>query len=172
MGERFAAEGPFADGFDPPHHTSGVGKIEGGSQLNIIPRHCSFEFEFRTLPGEDPLRFVREVEAFGDRGGAARPARHRARGGDRVRGGPGLSGPGPCPRHALRRCAASSPAPRHPTKVSFGTEGGCFFARGVPAVVCGPGDIKVAHKPDEWIAVEQLERCDAFLRALTQVTLT
>ena len=48
-----------------------------------------------------------------------------------------------------------------PAKVSFGTEGGCFAARGIPALVCGPGDIAVAHKPDEWIALEQLERCDA-----------
>ena len=54
MGERFAADGPFADGFVPPHHTSGVGRIEGGSQLNIIPNRCSFEFEFRTLPGAGP----------------------------------------------------------------------------------------------------------------------
>ena len=103
MGERFAARGPFADGFDPPHHTSGVGRIEGGSQLNIIPNHCSFEFEFRTLPGEDPLRFVREVEAFADERGAARPARDRPRGGDRVRGGPGLSRP------AAGRRTATSP---------------------------------------------------------------
>ena len=62
MGGRFAAEGPFLEGFDPPHHTSGVGRIEGGSQLNIVPNRCGFEFEFRTLPGEDPLRFVRVVE--------------------------------------------------------------------------------------------------------------
>jgi acetylornithine deacetylase len=59
-----------------------------------------------------------------------------------------------------------------PTKVAFGTEGGCFDARGVPSLVCGPGDIKVAHKPDEWIAVEQLERCDVFLRRLVSGMLT
>ena len=63
MGQAFASRGPFQDGFDPSHHTSGVGRIEGGSQLNIIPRRCSFELEFRTLPGADPRHFVREVEA-------------------------------------------------------------------------------------------------------------
>jgi acetylornithine deacetylase len=51
-------------------------------------------------------------------------------------------------------------------KLSFGTEAGHFAARGVPAVVCGPGDIAVAHKPDEHVEVEQLERCATFLRGL------
>jgi acetylornithine deacetylase len=53
-----------------------------------------------------------------------------------------------------------------PVRVAFGTEAGCFAARGIPALVCGPGDIAVAHKPDEWIALEQLERCQTFLRRL------
>ena len=171
MGEQFAGEGPFAEGFDPPHHTSGVGKIEGGSQLNIIPRHCSFEFEFRTLPGEDPLRFVREVEASAVE--AVLPALRAtapeaAIAFEEVLAYPGLA---PSPDTPFARLCRDLTGTATPTKVSFGTEGGCFFARGVPAVVCGPGDIAVAHKPDEWIAVEQLERCDRFLRELTAASL-
>ena len=81
MGERFAAEGPFIEGFDPPHHTAGVGRIEGGGQLNIIPRRCSFEFEFRTLPDDDPhaLRRAR-CERFARERGAAGLAGDRTRG--------------------------------------------------------------------------------------------
>ncbi|HEY1609855.1 MAG TPA: M20/M25/M40 family metallo-hydrolase, partial [Paraburkholderia sp.] len=53
-------------------------------------------------------------------------------------------------------------------KVAFGTEGGLFSTRlSVPAVVCGPGDIDVAHKPDEYVALAQLDACDAFLARLT-----
>jgi acetylornithine deacetylase len=171
MGERFAADGPFRDGFDPPHHTSGVGRMEGGSQLNIVPRHCSFEFEFRTLPGEDPLRFVREVEAF-----AANTVLPGLRGKapeagiafEEVLAYPGLA---PSPDLPFARLCRELTGTERPTRVSFGTEGGCYFARGIPAVVCGPGDIKVAHKPDEWIAVEQLERCDAFLHQLVAAAL-
>ena len=59
-----------------------------------------------------------------------------------------------------------------PAKASFGTDGGCFAARGIPSLVCGPGDISVAHKPDEWIAVEQLDACDRFLRQLVHKALT
>jgi acetylornithine deacetylase len=172
MGRRFAAEGPFFPGFDPPHHTSGVGRIEGGSQLNIIPRRCSFEFEFRTLPGEDPMRFVREVEAAAADEvlpGLQATAPEAAIAFEEVLAYPGLA---PAPdTHFARLCRELTDTPE-PAKVSFGTEGGCFFARGVPAVVCGPGDIAVAHKPDEWVALEQLERCDAFLRRLVAATLT
>ena len=34
---RFAHEGPFADGFDPPHTTPHVGTVEGGTVPNMIP---------------------------------------------------------------------------------------------------------------------------------------
>src|SRR3546814_5523440 len=51
-------------------------------------------------------------------------------------------------------------------KVSFGTEAGLFQAAGIPAVVCGPGRIEQAHKPDEYIEVDQMARCEAFLSRL------
>jgi acetylornithine deacetylase len=173
MGEAFAASGPFQDGFDPPHHTSGVGRIEGGSQLNIVPNRCSFEFEFRTLPSEDPLRFVREVEAFA--AAEVLPALRATAPEAAIRFEEVLSYPGMAPPPAesdfARLCRELTGTTDSPAKVPFGTEGGCYAARGIPALVCGPGDIKVAHKPDEWIALEQLERCDAFLRDLTLAAL-
>jgi acetylornithine deacetylase len=171
MGQRFAADGPFFPGFDPPHHTSGVGRIEGGAQLNIIPRRCSFEFEFRTLPGEDPMRLVREVEAAAAATvlpGLQATAPEAAIAFEEVLAYPGLA---PAPDTPFARLCRELTGTLEPAKVSFGTEGGCFFARGVPAVVCGPGDIAVAHKPDEWVALEQLERCDAFLRRLVAAAL-
>ena len=53
-------------------------------------------------------------------------------------------------------------------KVSFGTEGGLFQAAGVPTVVCGPGSIEQAHKPDEFLSIDQVVRCEAFLRRLIE----
>lgn len=172
MGERFAEDGPFQAGFDPPHHTSGVGRIEGGSQLNIIPNRCAFEFEFRTLPGADPLGFVREVEEFARAAvlpGLRATAPEAAIRFEEVLAYPGMSPP---PESDLTRLLRQLTGTARPSKVSFGTEGGCFDARGIPSLVCGPGDIRVAHKPDEWIAVEQLERCDGFLRQLVSAALT
>jgi acetylornithine deacetylase len=52
-------------------------------------------------------------------------------------------------------------------KVAYGTEAGLFQRDlGVPTVVCGPGSIDLAHKPDEYVPIEQLDRCDAALRKL------
>ena len=51
-------------------------------------------------------------------------------------------------------------------KVAYGTEAGLFFAAGVPTVVVGPGSIEQAHKPDEYIEVGELARCDAFVDRL------
>ena len=51
-------------------------------------------------------------------------------------------------------------------KVSYGTEGSQFQAAGIPTVICGPGSIEQAHKPNEYVAVEQVAQCEAFLRRL------
>ena len=48
-------EGPFEDGFDPPHTTIHVGTIQGGSILNIIPEHAEFIMEWRNIPGDEPI---------------------------------------------------------------------------------------------------------------------
>ena len=51
-------------------------------------------------------------------------------------------------------------------KVSFGTEASLFHGASIPTVICGPGHIEQAHQPDEWVALEQLARCEAFMRRL------
>ncbi len=52
------------------------------------------------------------------------------------------------------------------TQVAFGTEAGIFKNAGIPTVVCGPGSILQAHQPDEYVSLEQLARCEAFMRGL------
>ena len=51
-------------------------------------------------------------------------------------------------------------------KVPFGTEGGLFSAAGIPTIICGPGSIDQAHKPDEFVALDQIARCERFLQRL------
>ena len=54
-------------------------------------------------------------------------------------------------------------------KITFGTEGGLFQKTlGTPAVVCGPGNIAVAHKPDENVSDAQLAQCDRMLDRLIE----
>jgi len=57
-------------------------------------------------------------------------------------------------------------------KVSYGTEGGFYQGAGIATIVCGPGHIAQAHQPDEWIAQEQLDACDTFIRRLADRLLT
>ncbi len=52
------------------------------------------------------------------------------------------------------------------TLVAFGTEAGLFKRSGIPTVVCGPGSIVQAHQPDEYVSLEQLARCAAFMKGL------
>ena len=130
------------------------------------------KLEFRTLPGEDPLRFVREIEAFAQEQILPGLRATAPDAGIEFEEVLAYSGMTPPSESDFTRLLHELTGTREPAKVAFGTDGGCFAARGIPTLICGPGDIKVAHKPDEWIAVEQLERCDAFLRELVRRALT
>jgi acetylornithine deacetylase len=52
--------------------------------------------------------------------------------------------------------------------VSFGTEAGLFDGIGVNCLVCGPGSIDQAHKPDEFVSREQMQTCDQMIENLVQ----
>ncbi len=163
---RFAAEGPFEDGFDPPHTTLQVGTIEGGSALNIIPGTARFQMEWRTIPADD---FFRELDRL--RAHVAQeiePAMKHA-GPDAgftfqvMNWIPGLSLP---PGHELAGLVRQITGSNATGKVSYGTEAGLYQQAGIPTIVCGPGHIAQAHQPNEWIAQDQLAACDAFIRRL------
>ncbi len=70
----------------------------------------------------------------------------------------------PLTRYVQLLLAGSNRAPGY---VAFGTEGGLFARAGIPAIVCGPGSIEQAHRPDEFVSLQQLARCEQFLRALS-----
>ena len=52
--------------------------------------------------------------------------------------------------------------------VSFGTEAGIFQTLGMDVLVCGPGSIEQAHKPDEYLDISQLAECIALLQRMSQ----
>ena len=163
---RLAAEGPFEDGFDPPHTTTHVGTVEGGAILNIIPEHAEFIMEWRVIPGHDPYAEVARLKAH--IAAAIEPAMHA------VDPDTGFSyeivgdipGMGLDADHALASLVKQITGANHAGKVSYGTEGGIFEAAGIACIVCGPGNIQQAHTPDEWIAQSQLDSCDRFIRSL------
>lgn len=163
---RLPKEGPFADGFDPPHTTIHVGTIQGGTILNIIPERCEFIMEWRTIPNDDATWHLERMRQFVVTN--IEPAMHAV---NRTTGFefdvqltmPGLS---LSPDHELTSTVKQLTGSNSTGKVSYGTEGGYYQDSGIPTIVCGPGHIAQAHQPDEWIAQDQLDACDVFIRRL------
>jgi acetylornithine deacetylase len=163
---RLAKEGPFEEGFDPPHTTIHIGTIRGGTILNIIPELCEFTMEWRTIPGDDAARHVQRMKQFV--ADTVEPAMRAvsAKTGfafEVLTTMPGLSLD---PSHALTDIVKQLTGSNSAGKVSYGTEGGFYQGAGIATIICGPGHIAQAHQPDEWVAQEQLDTCDAFIRRL------
>ena len=153
-------------GFDPPYTSFNIGRIEGGTAVNIIARDCAFEWEFRTIPGEDGAALQRRIDDFVNadllpRMRAGHPdAKVETETAALV---PPLVPDPDSPAEALARVLTGA---NTTTTIAFATEAGLFQAAGIPAVICGPGSIEVAHQPDEFITRDQLAAGAAFLDRL------
>lgn len=149
-------------GFTVPYTTLSTGLIRGGIAANVIPKECEFQFDLRTLPQASPEAIVQEIRAY------AELLEREMRAVD-PQAGIDLQ----WASHTVGLAAAETDAivqwarqlSESPTvgKVSYGTEAGLFQRMGVPSVICGPGDIAQAHRPNEFVALEQLARCEAFM---------
>ena len=161
------AESGLRDGdYDVPYTTLHVGKMQGGVQVNIVPNLCTLDFEIRNLAGDDPQALIDRLWVEADRITAPLKAAfpEAAITIDRLWDYPGLGTPSSAP---VVQFVKSLTGANGTMKVAFGTEGGLFSTRlGIPTVICGPGSMAQGHKPDEWVSVEQITRCDAMLAAL------
>jgi acetylornithine deacetylase len=158
--------GSWDEGYDVPYTTLHVGRIEGGTALNIVPGKCTVDFEIRNIGRDDGTAILDRLTE-----GAMRIAMKRKDAFsqadirvDVVNQYPGLATP--MDSEVVR---FASRIVDHPNlvNVAFGTEAGLFSSRlGVPAVVCGPGSMDQGHKPDEFIALNQIEACDRMMDRL------
>jgi acetylornithine deacetylase len=149
--------------FDPRYATYHVGTMRGGVARNILARECALGWEFRGLPGMSTAAALAKVQRFIDEVALPRLRRDHAEPTIATTMDvdvPALSPePGsPAATLALRLARANATV-----AVSFATEAGHFQAAGLPTVVCGPGSIAQAHKPDEFVSLEEIGRCLAFL---------
>lgn len=161
------AETGLRDGdYDVPYTTLHVGKMAGGVQVNIVPNQAVLDFEIRSLAGEDVAGLIARLEAEAE--AIVAPLRDRFPEAEirveRLWDYPGL---GTAPDAEVVRFVKGLTGANGTIKVAFGTEGGLFHDRlGVPTVICGPGSMAQGHKPDEFVTVEQIERCRGMLAAL------
>lgn len=155
--------------FDLPHTTVHVGVVNGGSAVNIVPNQCTFDFEWRYIPADRPedimerfTKYIREelepeMKAIDPNCGFELIERSVI---------PGLEIDSD---HEVVRLAKACASRNDHGKVAYGTEAGLFQGMGgIPTVVCGPGDIAQAHRPDEFISLEQIDKAGGFFENLVE----
>lgn len=165
MASQLAEQTNLDTGFEPHHSTIHVGIIRGGTAINIISRFCEFQWDIRCIPKDNPQTIIDEFEKYcrdevlpnmqsiqSDCGisteiTAAAPAFLMTE----------------SPAMALLASLGTPPTEKHAPYVA---EAGQFQAAGFPTVVCGPGSIDQAHKPNEFIALDQIDQGEQLLRKL------
>ncbi len=157
---------PANSRFEPPYSTIQTGVIEGGIARNVIPRHCSLDWEMRPVNRDDAdfaLSTIRRyaAEELLPRMRAVSPDASIV---THVIGEiPGLE---PMTESEAVALAMALTGENASEVVSFGTEAGLFQAVGIDTVVCGPGSIEQAHKPDEFVTLDQLDQCLGMIERL------
>ncbi len=158
--EELAAERPaYGEYFgEIPFPTLNVGTIAGGTAINVVPERCVIELGLRLLPGMSSGEMVERV-----RRAVARAV------GDAVVEEIGDSPPMVLDERAPIHRHLSTQLRQPDTRaVSFTTDASWLQRMGVECVICGPGSIEVAHKPNEYLAVAEFERAGELLTTLVR----
>jgi acetylornithine deacetylase len=157
---------PFhLEGATPPFTTINVGVIHGGQQFNIVPAECRFEWEIRAVPGHDVEEIVAKFNRYAEslltdlRNKYADASITTAMTCANAPFFPQVDSPA---ETLVKSLIGSNEA----SALAFGTEAPCYQQAGMSVVVFGPGSIAQAHKPDEYIALEQVDACVEFMRRL------
>ena len=169
MARRIEAEGPFDELYEITHTTVHTGVISGGVQLNIVPNACRVEFEFRYLANHDPDALEAEIREYAK--DTLEPKMHAvsAETGIDIECYNDMPGLEMDPGEDVVAFVKALAGRNDHAKVAFGTEAGLFHTRvQIPTVVCGPGDIAVAHKPNEFIPLDQIAKGEDFMRRLLE----
>ncbi|HEX7271163.1 MAG TPA: acetylornithine deacetylase [Casimicrobiaceae bacterium] len=165
MARRYRERGGFDAAYDVPYTTVHTGVIRGGTAINIVPRDCTFDFEFRHLPFDDPEQMLAELKRFA---ATLLPEMHAVDPTTSIDFDPLSTLPG-FDSHGGSEIAELGKACTDAAefgKVSFGSEAALFHNASIPTIICGPGHIAQAHQPNEWVAMEQLAQCETFMRRL------
>lgn len=166
MQKTITEDGPRDDAFDIGYTTLHVGTVSGGTALNIVPNNCELNLEVRNIPQHPLEDVVGRIQSLAER--IEKTARRDFPAAsvrlETINEYPALETD---PANDFVVDIKSLAGRNSHGKVAFGTEGGLFSKElGIPTVVCGPGNIAQAHKPDEFIEISQLHACDRFLSAL------
>jgi len=152
-------------GFTVPYTTMSTGVIRGGIAANVIPKECEFQFDMRTLPQASSDALYQEIRAYAELLTQEMRAIDPESGIDLVWASQTV-GLAARETDAIVQWAMRLSRSNQVGKVSYGTEAGLFQKMGVPSVICGPGDIAEAHRPNEFVALAQLGQCERFIERI------
>lgn len=168
--EKLAASGARDLAYAIPYTTLHAGIMHGGEALNIVPGSCEIDFEIRHIAADDPETILSDLRL--DAENIVAPYRDRFEGAaitiKSLSSYPGLDTPADNPIVTLVAALLDTNLPT--IKVAYGTEGGLFAAGlDIPVLICGPGEMAQGHKPDEYVEISQLQKCERFLARLVDV---
>jgi len=168
---RLRDEGPHNPDFEAPAYTTiQCCRVEGGTAVNIVAGHCTFDFDIRFLPGENPEDYVNACKDFVARQVEPEMKAVSPEAGFDWEKVPGAAALNNAPDAGITKLAQKLSGSDGSTCVGFGTEAGHFQEAGIATIICGPGSIDQAHKADEFITLDQVARCERFLwRLLDEV---
>ena len=163
---RAAADNPSALPFEPPFTTIHVGMIEGGTAANIISRRCSFVWDIRHIPEDDPMVHVDRLHAWCE--AEVLPPMRRVAPETSIETTMVNQAPafGPEENGEAERIARALTGDNAIHAAAYAAEAGQFQGAGFSTVICGPGSIDQAHQPNEYITLDQVDQCERFLRRL------
>jgi acetylornithine deacetylase len=167
MADRLAQIEQRDYGFTVPYSTLSTGLIQGGIAANVVPKDCVFQFDMRTLPQASPETLYQEIRRYSEIL-AAEMRTIDAESGIDLEWMSQTVGLAASEADAIVQWAMQLSRKPSTGKVSYGTEAGLFQKMGVPTVICGPGDIAEAHRPNEFVALEQLAQCESFMERILE----
>jgi acetylornithine deacetylase len=150
--------------FEPPYTTVQAGRISGGTVVNVLAREAVITWECRALPDRDSAKIagmIKQRAAEQILPKYRRRAKEAAFETEDFAAYPGLALDEDSPAVALARELTGA---NRVETVAYGTEAGYFQRYGIPAVICGPGSIDQAHRPDEYCDLSEYDACETFLR--------
>ena len=166
--EDLRARVPAGSRFEPPYTTINIGRVQGGHAHNVIVGKAEVDWEFRPVQTSD-FRFVKEtMEAFVEQDLLPRMRAVYPQADISTETLGEVVGLEPMTQNAARDLMSGLLGANSAGVVPFGTEAGLFQQFGMDVVVCGPGSIAQAHKPDEFVSLDQLEVCLGMLERLGQ----
>lgn len=168
MADKYKSQGPFDQYYDVPFTTLTTNLIKGGNSQNTIPELCEFVFEFRHIAEDDPKQLRKEIDNYITdvllpKMRSEHPAANIVL--DKLGAGPNYS---VSEEEDIAKLVRKLTQVNDIIKVAYGTEAALFQAAQIPTILCGPGSIEQAHRPNEYVAIDQLEKCEQFVREVVK----